>query len=86
MLKLANVLELAKKTTIENAADMLKPPIFWKEKNTFIFQAKKWNQTKLKKIINIIYDLELRIKSDNVTDKNLLLKKLLIDICVSANA
>ncbi len=86
MLKLTSVLELAKKTTIENAADMIKPPIFWKEKNTFIFQAKKWNLTKLKKIINRIYDLELRIKSDNLIDKNLLLKKLLIDICVSANA
>ena len=86
MLKLTSVLELAKKTTIENAADMIKPPIFWKDKKKFIFQAQKWNLTKFKKIINRIYDLELRIKSDNLIDKNIFLKKLLIDICVSANA
>ncbi len=86
MLRLINVLELAKKSTVENAADMIKPPIFWKEKNVFISQAKKWNPVKLRKIINKIYDLELRIKSNNSIDKNLLLKKLLIDICISANA
>ena len=65
---------------------MIKPPIFWKEKIHLYFKAKKLESNQIKKIINRIYDLELRIKSDNLIDKKSSFKKLLIDICVSANA
>jgi len=41
---------------------------------------------KIKKILNKTYSLELEIKSNSIVNKNILLKKLLIDICNLANA
>jgi hypothetical protein len=41
---------------------------------------------KIKKILNKTYNIELEIKSNSIVNKNILLKKLLIDICNLANA
>ena len=49
-------------------------------------QAKIWNKVKLKKIINNTYDVEIQIKSNPSIDKQILIKKLLIDLCELANA
>ena len=65
---------------------MLKPPIFWKDKDVFMNQAKKWKSDKIKNILNETYKLEIEIKSNAMLNKNVLLKKLLIDICTLANA
>ena len=65
---------------------MIKPPIFWKDKPIFIVQAKKWNFEKIKKILNQTFNLEIKIKSNSIIQKNILMKKLLIDICELANA
>lgn len=84
--KLAEIIVLAKNNTLEIALDKIKPPIFWKEKANFVGQAKKWNLTKIKKILNKTYDLEIKIKSDPMIKKDILIKKLIIDICEVANA
>ena len=55
-------------------------------KPAFLKQAKKWNMNKIKKILDKTYSLELEIKSNSIVNKNILLKKLLIDICNLANA
>ena len=84
--KLNEIFKLIGQTSLEKAIDMLKPPIFWKDKPAFLKQSKKWNMDKIKKILNKTYSLELEIKSNSVVNKNILLKKLLIDICNLANA
>ena len=84
--KLAETLELSKTTSLENAISMIKPPVFWKDKPKFLLQAKKWSSSKIKDILNKTYELEILIKSNSIIDKNLLMKKLLIDICQTANA
>ena len=84
--KLAETLELSKTTSLENAISMVKPPVFWKDKPKFLLQAKKWSSSKIKDILNKTYELEILIKSNSIIDKNLLMKKLLIDICQTANA
>ena len=71
---------------IEKAIDQLKPPIFWKDKANFIIQAKLWNKEKLKKMLNETYKVEIAIKSNPVIKKNILLKKMIIDLCLVANA
>ena len=71
---------------LEKAVNDLKPPIFWKDKQNFMSQAKIWNKKKLKKIINNTYDVEILIKSNPSIDKQILIKKLLIDLCELANA
>jgi DNA polymerase III subunit delta len=84
--KLQETFELLKSTNLETAINTLKPPIFWKDKPSFIEQSKKWNSDKIKKILNKTYDLEIKIKSNPIINKNILIKKMLVDICELANA
>ena len=84
--KLAETDQLAKKTSLEDAINVIKPPIFWKDKPVFLMQAKKWNSNKIKGALNKTYNLEIEIKSNPVVDKSLLMKKLLVDICILANS
>ena len=84
--KLSQISELSKTQNIETSINMIKPPVFWKDKPIFMAQSRKWNQYKIKKILNQTYDLELKIKTSTLIDKNTLLKKLIIDICDLANA
>ena len=55
-------------------------------KPIFKKQLLKWNSQKIKKILNITYDLEIEIKSNIQKNKDILIKKLLVDICELANA
>ena len=70
---------------LEEKIKSLKPPIFWKDKNNFVNQAKLWNTTKIKNILNETYNLEIKFKSNSTINKNVLIKKLIIDICEQAN-
>ena len=74
------------KSTIEDAINNLKPPVFWKDKPNLTNQAKKWNKFKVQKMINLTFKLEKKIKSNSLIEKNILIKKLLVDICSLANA
>ena len=47
---------------------------------------KKWDQEKVQFILNKTYDLEIKIKSGSYSNPNLLIKKLLIDICETATS
>tara|TARA_B100001248_G_scaffold249079_1_gene221945 strand:- start:521 stop:1513 length:993 start_codon:yes stop_codon:yes gene_type:complete len=84
--KLLEVTEIAKNGNLDEAIDKIKPPIFWKDKAIFNLQAQKWNGNKLKKMMNETYKIELKIKSNSQITQNLLIKKLLIDMCCLANA
>ena len=85
--RLNKLFEVKKNTSdLEKIIDEIKPPIFWKDKPDFITQAKKWNKDKIKLILNKTYKLEIQIKSNSIIDKNILMKKLIIDLCNTANA
>ena len=71
---------------LEEAVSNIKPPIFWKDKPIVMRQIKKWNNLKIKKALNKTYETELKIKSDNIIKKELLMKQLLIDLCLEANS
>ena len=71
--------------TIDNRINSLKPPIFWKDKPNFIAQVKKWDK-KINNALEKTYILEKEIKSNSLINKNVLVKKLIIDICQIANA
>ena len=75
-----------KDNSIEENINTIKPPIFWKDKNKFLAQAKKWNIIKLQNILEKTFDLELKMKSNANLSKNILIKKLMVDICILANA
>ena len=86
--KLNGLLELRKmkEENIDIAVNNLKPPIFWKDKKNFTEQAKKWTEKKIKVMLNETYSLEKKIKSTALINKEVLLRKLVIDICDFANA
>ena len=84
--KLYEVLENSKLSNLSNAINKMKPPIFWKDKPMFLNQSKKWSAAKIRNIINKSYNLETEIKSNASINKNILIKKLLIDICETANS
>ena len=74
------------KENLEKSINDIKPPIFWKDKPNFILQAKKWQLKKILKLRDKTYKLETEIKSNSQTNKNILLKKLMVDICEMANS
>ena len=84
--KLKDVINLSKETNLEDAIGKIKPPIFWKDKPNFMTQIKKWNLLKIKKILNKTYSLEIEMKSNPSVNKNILIKKLMVDVCQLANA
>ena len=84
--KLFEIFKLSENTSIENAINSIKPPIFWKDKPSMILQAKKWDKKKVKDTLIKAYNLEIQIKSSSILNKNILIKKFLLDICDTANA
>ena len=84
--RISEVNENAITTDIETAISKLRPPVFWKEKAHFVSQTKKWNKEKIKNVLKQTYNLELKLKSNSLINSQILIKKLLIDICVLANS
>ena len=85
-IKLDQIHNLEKAATIEQKVENLKPPIFWKEKPNIIDQLKKWNSSNINKAMKTIYNIEIKIKTNSTIDKNIIIKKLIVDICNLANA
>ena len=75
-----------KDKNLEIALNKLKPPIFWKDKPLFLAQRKNWNKKKLIIALKKTYEVELMFKTNSYLNKNIILKKLLLDICNMANA
>jgi DNA polymerase III subunit delta len=84
--KLNDTSKMAEQISIDEAINVIKPPIFWKEKPILKRQLLKWNSKKIKKVQEATYNLEIEIKSNAEINKTLLIKKLLVDICELANA
>lgn len=84
--KLIDILKIHKRGNIDDAINNIKPPIFWKDKQNIIEQAKVWDIKKIQFILKKLFDLEITFKSNANVNKNILLKKLLVDVCNLANS
>ena len=84
--KLYQIKKQAESGGLEQAISNIKPPIFWKDKPIYLKQLEKWSLEKIRKVLNYTYEIEIQIKSNSLINKNLLLKKLLLDICSTANS
>ena len=71
---------------IEKAVSDIKPPIFWKDRQNVISQAKIWNKKKIELMMKTTYDIEIKAKSNSIINNQILIKKLLVDLCELANA
>ena len=83
--KLYEIQKIASTSSIEIAINNIKPPIFWKEKNSILEQAKRWGKKKLIDQLNITYNLEINLKSNQAILGDLLIKKLIVDMCQKAS-
>jgi len=83
--KLNEILSL-KNISLEKSIENIKPPIFWKDKSIVKEQAMKWSQKKINLMLKKIFDIEIVVKSNSNIQKDVLFKKLLVDICEFANA
>lgn len=73
-------------SNIEKSINEIRPPIFWKDKSTLLTQAKKWNIKKLDQALNMTLNTEITIKTNSNFNKNIIIKKLILDIYNLANA
>ncbi len=86
LIRLYDVIKEGEKSSIENALNNCKPPIFWKDKPIFLSQINKWSKRKIKLILKHIYHFEIKIKTNSFISKEVCIKKLLIDLCSTANS
>ena len=86
LLRLIDILKNKREKNIESIINNIKPPIFWKDKQNIIDQSKVWNIEKIQIILKKSYDFETIIKSNGAINKNMLIKKLLVDVCNVANS
>lgn len=84
--KLFEICEPDENKKIDQKINEIKPPVFWKDKPMLLEQANKWNIVNINKIRNEIYKSEIKIKTSPKIDKNIIIKKLIVDICNLANA
>ena len=77
---------MSKEKNLEKAVSGLKPPIFWKDKAIFMQQVGNWEEKKINKAINMTYEIETTLKSKANINKQIILKKLIVDMCNLANA
>jgi len=68
LLKIKN--EMDKINNIDKAFSVIKPPIFWKEKDIVKKQVQSWSTKEVKKMIYKINDLEMIIKKNSTNSLN----------------
>ena len=49
-------------------------------------QSKKWNKDKIQRALEKTYNTEIEMKSNSSIRKDLLIKHLIIDLCLTANS
>ena len=76
----------SKDLNLETTINNFKPPIFWKDKPRLITQANKWDEKRLKRVLEKTYNIEKMIKSNSSLNKQIILKELVVNLCEMANA
>ena len=89
LIKSKRLLKLSEAIRFENNADqaisMLKPPIFWKDKDIVKQQVKSWSNKNVKLLIYKISEIELLIKKNSVMSTNLLSDFIIEQASISSN-
>ena len=86
LFKLEEISNIREDASAEEVINKIKPPVFWKDKPNLINQIKKWKPNNIKKALRNIYNLEIKFKTNSSIDKNILIRKLIVDLCNLANA
>lgn len=84
-LKILNDL-VEKYKNVDSALDLMRPKIFWKDMPIFKKQLKIWNKNKIKKANKLILNNEILIKTKLNSLSDVLIKKMLIELCEIAGS
>lgn len=76
----------SKEKSFEKIISELRPPVFWKDKPILLKQLRTWNKKKINIALNKTYEIELLLKTNTFINKNILLKRYLIEMCNLASA
>jgi len=86
--KLQRLLEISiqrkENKNVSEIINNIKPAVFWKEKPILTEQARKWDEEKITEFLNKTYKVEKDLRNENITKKEIIVKSLLQEICVSA--
>ena len=66
--------------------ELLKPKLFWKEKNAFINQLNKWNLKKINIALLNLSKFDKDVKKNLNQNNDIILKQLLINLCDIASS
>ena len=72
--RLTNLKEIkdnAQNSNYENAINLIKPPVFWKDKTNILNQLKKWNLNKINTISKKSYEPVIKVKSNFTGNKKI---------------
>ena len=87
--RILKLIEIQKKNEMykdyEKALENIKPPIFWKDKPTYLEQLKKWDPKKLNKASHKIGNAEMLMKINYQIRNDLVIKDLIIDLTREAS-
>ena len=70
---------------LEQALELLKPKLFWKEKNAFVTQLDKWSLKKINIALISLGKFDKNVKKNFNQVNDTLLKQLLINLCEIAS-
>ena len=86
ILRLIEIQKIKKKfNNYETALENLKPPIFWKDKMTYLQQLKKWNLSRLYEIASKVGETEILIKKNSKIKSNIIIKDLIVNLSRKAS-
>ena len=71
---------------IDQAIEQLKPKLFWKEKNAFLYQLDKWNLKKINIALLKLNKFDEDLKKKFNQNADTMLKQLLISLCEIASS
>ena len=70
---------------IEQAIEQLKPKLFWKEKDAFLYQLSKWNLEKINIALLKLSKFDQELKKNLNQNNDTMLKQLLLNLCEIAS-
>ena len=86
ILKLQQLESAKNNDDVEGLINSLKPPVFWKDKPLLLEQSRKWSKTKIQIALKKTFNTEIEIKSNSSLRKDILIKNLILDLCITANS
>jgi DNA polymerase-3 subunit delta len=88
VIRLHEIMQMSKKNNskYEQILEIIKPPIFWKDKPIVLQQLKKWSKKRLEDLIIMISKTEILMKKTTYLRNDIIIKNLIVSIANKASS